>query len=213
MLFNAKSQVHPISHCIVPLSHTLDRCSRLGQSVHLTPATILSYNSLRVREMKDLSFDKYYATYGVTSPLLCFLDIAITPVLDNTDLFLLFDAQELLLESQFVDCCSRLGQLVHLTPAAILSYNSLRVREMKDLSFDKYYATYGVTSPLLRFLDIAITPVSDNTDLFLFFDAQELILESQFVDCCSTAVELEGVCTNIDFFDFEVPTFAPSPFD
>ena len=134
MLANAKSYVHPISHCVVPLSQTLDRCVRLDQ-------------------------------------------------------------------------------LLQLTPSSLMSYNALRRSELLDISFDLYYSRYAITSTLPRFFNIIDTPVSADSDLFLFFDCNEINFESQFVDSCSNAAELEGVCTNIDFFDFDEPTFVPSPFN
>ena len=127
MLPNAKYQVRPISHCMVPLSQTLD------------------------------------------------------------------------------DHCVSLEHLLHLTrPHSLILYKTLRSKEIFDISLDIYYSRFSVIWPLPHFQDIADEPVSDDADLFLFFDSAEFISESQFVDCCSNVVKLEWVCTDIDFFDFNL---------
>ena len=69
MLPNAKCHVHPISHCIVPISQTLNRCIRLDELLQLTPSSLLSYNALRRSEIVDLSFDLYYSRFAFTSTL------------------------------------------------------------------------------------------------------------------------------------------------
>ena len=82
--------------------------------------------------------------------------------------------------------CIPLEQLLHLTLHSLILYNTTlsRSKEIVDISLDLYYSCFAVTLPLSNFHDIANEPVSDYTHLFLFFDSDEIISESHFVQIC-----------------------------